>query len=505
MSKKKEVIAKEPGMKGAVLFADGSARPNPGFAGWGLHGYIYEAVEPTKGTGNPDYVLTENDYLTKTVKATVPDVKLVTPLHYVDGYGGVPMSLAADSRGTSNNQGELMGAIEALKFALEHDLQKVRIWTDSQYVVTNIGNAANWQRQGWRLSSGEEAKNVPLWKEFLAFYELVKAKNMDFAISWTRGHAGNYGNEIVDGLAFVGMRHATHGIFESKVTLSPPDGYWKYEANRHPFIGHRRMYYNTLMDANLPGEYCLGEHDKDDDLAGKRQANGAYAYVRLDQPENVLEKVRQHSCKLAAGQDTVMIARVDYIYRAEVHEYLDSYGDVVMNNPPDAKSRLDAVIRNKKEPVTTEHWPPLLIGRAVQELMQLKDILDDYLKDEPSMVTTDLTPLIYESIVETSKKGEEKHFTKLRPEFIVGTSKMEANVNYRHPDGTVRQVNINLLLGLDLLDRNALRRLEDLEPEVRLVTWPEEPQAFRFATIIKVKGAVGIWAGTYSNHRLILN
>lgn len=505
MAKKKEAVVKEPGMKGAVLFADGSARPNPGFAGWGLHGYIYEDIEPTKGTGNPDYVLTANDYLTKIVKATVPDVKLVTPELYVDGYGAVPTSYAADDRGNTNNQGELMGAIEALKLTVEHDLKKLRVWTDSQYVVTNMGNTTAWQKNGWRLSSGEEPKNLALWKEFVALWQILRDKGIDMAINWNKGHAGNFGNELADGLAFVGMRHATNGIYESKIDLSPADGYWKYETNRHPFIGHRRMYYNTLPEANLPGEYCLGEHDKEDDLAGKRMANGAYAYIRLEKPETVLEKVRQHSCKLANGEDTVMIARVDYIYRAEVHEYLDCYGDVVLNNPPDAKSYLDAVIRNKKEAVTTEHNPPLLIGRAEQELGQLKDILDDYLKAPQDLVTTDLTPLIYESIVETSKKGEEKRLTKLRPEFIVGASKMEANVNYRHTDGSIRQTNISLILGLDLLDRNALRRLEELEPEVRLVTWLEEPQAFRFATIIKVKGAVGIWAGSYSNLRLILN
>jgi ribonuclease HI len=505
MAKKKEAVDKEPGMMGAVLFCDGSARPNPGFAGWGLHGYLYEAVEPTKGTGNPDYVLTENDYLTKVVKATVPDVKLVTPLKYVDGYGGVPLELAADDRGNTNNQGELMGAIEALKLGIEHQLKKLRVWTDSQYVVTNMTYAAGWERQGWKLASGELPKNIPLWKEFLALLKIIKELDLDFAINWNKGHAGNYGNEIVDGLAFVGMRHATNDIFESKITLSPADGYWKYEANRHPFIGHRRMYYNTLFESNIPGEYCLGEHDKDDDLAGKRMANGAYAYIRLDQPENVLEQVRRHSCKLANGEDTVMIARVDYIYRAEVHEYLDTYGDVVMNNPPDARSYLDAVIRHKKEPVTTEHNPPLLIGRTEHELSKLKDVLDAYLKDGEGLVSTDLTPLIYESIVETSKKGEDKHITKLRPEFVVGTAKMDANVNYRHPDSSIRQVNVSLLLGLDLLDRNALRRLEELEPEVRLVTWTEEPQAFRFATIIKVKGAVGIFAGTYSNLRLILD
>jgi ribonuclease HI len=504
MAKKKEDEDKVPGMKGMMVHCDGSARPNGVWAGWGMHGYIYEAVEPTKGTGNPDYVLTENDYLTKTEKATLPNLPLVTPLLYIDAFGALP-------HGSTNNQAELQALIEAFKLAIEQDVKKLRIWSDSNYTVKGITqDVFRWEKNGWRLASGEPTKNVPLWEEAKALYLDVKARGIDVGVNWVRGHgelsdSGTFGNEMADGLAFVGMRYATNGVLEKDIKLSPPDGYWKYDTNRHPFIMHRRMYYNTLPESNIPGEYCLGEHDKDDDLAGKRMSNGAYAYVRLEEPEPALEAVRNHSCKLAEGDDTVMIARVDYIFKSEVHQYLTEYGTHVLNNPPDAKSRLDLVVREKKEHVTREHNPPLLIARCENELAQLKEMLDDYLAGNTEMVTTDITSLIYESFVETNKKGDEKRVTRLRPEFVVGTAKMSAQVNYRHPGGTVQTTTIDLLLGLDLLDRNALRRLEDLEPEVRLVTWSEEPDAFRFATIIKVKGAVGIFAGTYSNLRLILD
>jgi ribonuclease HI len=503
MAKKKEAEEKVPGMKGMMVHCDGSARPNGVWAGWGMHGYIYEATEPTKGTGNSDYVLTANDYLTKVEKATMPALPLVTPLYYVDGFGALP-------HGSSNNQAELTALIEAFKLALDQDVKKLRIWSDSNYTVKGITiDVFRWEKNGWRLASGEPAKNVDLWEQAKALYLEVQARGIDVAVNWVKGHgvetdSGTFGNELADGLAFVGMRYATNGQMEKRIDLSPPEGYWKYDSNRHPFIMHRRMYYNTLPETNIPGEYCLGEHDKDDDLAGKRMANGAYAYVRLEQPEPALEAVRRHSCEVAAGEDTVMIARVDYIYKAEVHRYLKQYGNHVLNNPSDAKSRLDAVVREKKEHVTREHNPPLLIARCENELAQLKEILDDYLAGNTEMVTTDITPLIYESLVETNKKGDEKRVTKLRSEFVVGTDKMSATVNYRRPgQATVESTNINLLLGLDLLDRNALRRLEDLEPEVRLVTWSEEPQAFRFATIIKVNGAVGIWSGSYSNLRLL--
>lgn len=504
MAKKKEEVARERGMIGLMMHSDGSAKPNPGHAGWGIHGYIYEMVPPTKGTGNPDYVLTANDYLSKADKAAQPNTPLVTPLNYIDGFGGVPREYG-DHRGTTNNQGELIGVIECLKILKDRpEIMRARLWTDSQYVVEGFGHSQGWRRNNWLKADGQPPKNVELWKDLVVLFDEIKERGVDLMVNWTRGHVGNFGNELVDGMAFVGMRRATNGIYEPEVTVSDVDGYWKYETGRHPFISHRRMYYNTLQEHNMPGEYCIGEHDKDDDMAGKRMANGAYAYVLLDEPEAALEAVRNYSCKLADGDNTVMIARVDYIYRSDIHKLLAGHGEIVLNPPPRAASPLDAVIRNIKEHVTREHNPPLLIQRCVNELSQMKQILDDFKAGAPDMVVTDVTSLIYESLVETNKKGEEKRITQLRPEFVVGTSKMDAVVNYRHPDGDVRQEQIDLLLGIDLLDRNALRRLEEMEPEVRVVTWSEEPSAFRFATIIKVKGAVGIWAGTYSNLRLIL-
>lgn len=502
MAKKKPDVDKEPGLIGLMIHSDGSAKPNPGNAGWGIHGYIFEDVLPTKGTGNPDYVLTANDYLSKTDKAAQPNTPLVTPRFYVDGCGAVPRHYG-DDRGPSNNQGELMGAIEAMRIALDRpEIMRVRLWTDSKYVVNNAQYVNNWRKNNWIKSDGGPVANVGLWQEFSEVFEALKARGVDIRLAWCEGHVGNFGNEMVDVLAFIGMRRAWHHIYEKDVKVSDAEGYWKYSNDRHPFISHRRMYYNTILEHNPAGEYCLGEHDKEDDLAGKRMANGAYAYVQLDKPEHVLEAVRSHSCRLADGTNTVMIARVDYIYRAEVHKMLTEQGDVVLNKPPKSPSHLDAVCKDIKEIVTREHNPPLLIERCVKELGQLKQILDDYKAGNADMVVTDLTPLIYESLTEISKKGEEKRITKLRPEFVVGTSDMKATVQYRHPDNSLRSADINLLLGLDLLDRNALRRLEELEPEVRLVTWLEEPSAFRFATIIKVKDAIGIWAGTYSNLRL---
>jgi ribonuclease HI len=500
--KKKDDVVEEVYTRGLVLHSDGSCNPNPGNAGWGFHGYLFENKEPTRGTGLADYVLTASNYYTKTEKATLPNLPLITPITYFDGYGAIEGK-------STNNTGELMGAVEAIQLAIRKireneggDFTSVHIWTDSQYVVEGKDRVMRWRENGWLKPDGNPPANLDLWKEFVDAITELRTLCEKVFVNWNKGHDNNFGNEVVDMLAFVGRQYAVKGLAPIKeITESAPEGYWKYETDRHPFLNHRRMYYNTVAEANPPGEYCMGEHDKNDDLAGKQMANGAYAYVKLDEPSKVLEAVRNYSVKLADGDDVIMIARVDYIFRSDVHRVLAAHDDVVLNRATNTPNR-NIIHKLSDELVAREHMPPYNIHACVNHMQQLKEIMDDYLAGSKHLLVTDLTPLIYESQTET-KKGEDKTIMKLRPEFTVGTDNMDVEVNYQHPVNGPSKTTVNILLGLDCLDRNALRRLENLDPVVHLVTWAEEPKAFRFATIIKIKGGIGIWVGAYSNLRLI--
>ena len=52
---------------GMVLYTDGGCRPNPGFGGWGVHGYEFEMSKSTKGIGHPTHVSTAAGYENRTV------------------------------------------------------------------------------------------------------------------------------------------------------------------------------------------------------------------------------------------------------------------------------------------------------------------------------------------------------------------------------------------------------------------------------------------------------
>ncbi|MAV50785.1 MAG: ribonuclease HI [Hyphomonadaceae bacterium] len=119
---------------------------------------------------------------------------LVTEGHRKELYGA-----ASD---TTNNRMELMAAIEALN-ALKKPSQ-VKLYTDSTYVKDGLTKWINgWKRNGWKTAAKKPVKNKDLWQAL----ENATARH-DISWIWVKGHAGEEGNEIADGLARKGAMEA---------------------------------------------------------------------------------------------------------------------------------------------------------------------------------------------------------------------------------------------------------------------------------------------------------
>lgn len=492
---------KAPGPLGMVFWVDGGAVPNPGNAGWGAHGILFEHTLPTKGSGMSDHVISDAGYVTKVDAVLSPKTKLVTPISYFDGMGSFEGKV-------SNNRAEITALLRSFNTALEYNLTTLHVFTDSEYVRQGVNERARkWQKNNWLKPDMEPPHNLDEWKAVLAALDLLQERNVKVKVEWVKAHNGNFGNEIVDKYASIGVRHSASGMVKEDMFISPAQGYWKYDTERHPMLNHRRMYFNSLAESIIPGEYYVGEHGTDDNLTGKRMADGAYALLRLKTPDPVLEAVRDYTCKIAGGRNEIMIARVDYMFRADVHSNLSRWGGVSTYPKTPGSISLDGM---DKDTMTTAMTAPRISQRTVDAIVEMSIVLDKFLGRSSDtvvgddLVTTDLTSIIYESEEKTDKKGVVTTSLKLRPQFVVGYSEMKVGLNYRRQDGSLDTVDVILSLGIDLLDRNGLRRLEEENPVVTLVTWSEEPAAFRFATIIQTKDDVGIWSGFYSNLRLIL-
>ncbi len=140
-------------MKTVEVFTDGACSGNPGPGGWG-------AILRYCGTQK-------------------------------ELYGGLKL--------TTNNQMELMAAIEALG-ALKQPCSVI-LTTDSVYVRDGITKwISGWKRNGWRTADKKPVKNLELWQ---ALDEARARHEVDWR--WVKGHAGHAENERADELARQGM------------------------------------------------------------------------------------------------------------------------------------------------------------------------------------------------------------------------------------------------------------------------------------------------------------
>ena len=100
----------------------------------------------------------------------------------------------------TNNQMELTGPIEALKYIKSHKLnatEGVKIVSDSKYVILGITEwIFNWQKNNWRNAAKKPVVNKELWE---MLYELTQELNP--AWEYVKGHNGDKFNDRADEIA----------------------------------------------------------------------------------------------------------------------------------------------------------------------------------------------------------------------------------------------------------------------------------------------------------------
>ena len=134
------------------IYTDGSARGNPGPAGWGAVFIVGNKIFEIGG---------RVDHAT-------------------------------------NNQMELTGPIEALKLLKKKKLAgAVEIISDSKYVILGITEwIFNWQKNNWRNAAKKPVMNRELWEELHKLNEKIKPRWV-----YVKGHNENKWNERADEIA----------------------------------------------------------------------------------------------------------------------------------------------------------------------------------------------------------------------------------------------------------------------------------------------------------------
>ncbi len=472
---------------GMVLYTDGSAQPtNPGFGGWGLHGFTYSETPPKKGSGNSTQYLTEKGYIEKIqVKAEKPTE--VKPISYVDGFGSFPNFI-------TNNVAEIAAAANGFAYADKYPIKKLLLMTDSEYTVNGSTKwLPTWKKNNFIKNDGSVVANTEVWKHLDENLQKLYEKGVEVEVRWVKGHSTFLGNQLADKNADIGALYSKQKAIRTEFDTKAADGYWSPKGDHHPFLFQRRIYFSTLKENNVPGEYFMGEHGKDDELMGKRTADGCHSYLKLETPDPWIEMLRVKQCCEARDLDSIIMGRLDKLFASSTQAELERFGEICMYRK--FSNKLDLHFLDD-EPLTKELKPPRIAMRAIESVNTLKGIFLAWQDKTPDTVTaTPVTSLFYDI--------DEKGDYKLKAEFIVGFSNLPAEVFYGKAD-PLQKEKVDLCMGVDLPDRNALKKLEKHKPEMTVVTWMESEKTFRYATIVKAGNSFGIWAGMHSNLRVLI-
>lgn len=484
----------------AVLYADGGYYNDEKAGGWGVHGYVYTEKDlPTKGTGNPKALPTRAGYAIDPSTDKEGAVKVV---NYVDAFGGVP-------KARSNNHTELVAAKEALNYALVKGLSHTQIYSDSEYVIKGINQyLPRWEQTGWRGRNGDEIANKEHWVEIRDLLTKFKEQQSVVELAWIKGHNGHTGNEMADQWAGKGNSIGLNGYDVKYSFEEKPDGYWKPKARYNRIFCHSKWYFTSNADEVVRTEdgrfiYWTGEHGDDDDVA-KPQADSTNAVLYLKDQDPALEKLRQHYIEQDQRQlGHLFIGALNNITNPNVYADILRFGAPVFRK---AKASM-SISTNSKMPVVHHVNPTGLYHYNLDNIYHLTDKLDRFLKDDRSIIVTDITDLLYEV---TEKKGKTER--KIRKEINSTTKCLNVSVNYNTSKVSdlramevipLKQSKVRLIMGTDIIRRNPLAALAETVKRVAVLTWRESDTVFRYATVIETEEDVGIWASVFGNFKMV--
>lgn len=489
-------------LRGAVVYSDGGARPNPGRMGWGAHGYTFESRKPTKGHGLDKHILTPKGYAPSIHKDRLSE-QIVTPIQYFDFMG----SSLEDG---SNNVAELDAIYYALERLRQENLDCIYLLTDSEYVRRGLTEwSASWVANNWVKWDGSLVSNSDRWKRLIETVDYYKKNNIQLDIHWIKGHQNDLGNTKADLMATLAVMYSRHQKLSHQYKFEAPETYWKPKVLRNPLFNYRRMYFNSVSRFNTPGKYFQGEPGfADEKQFGKKSPDTSYSIVELHTPDQVIELIKKKQFDVANEFNTIMLLHMDEVFSESVYPYIVEHGEPAILEHSH-KSNINLYSLNKS-PLTEERSPAGLTLRAIEAGGYLEDLLERFKLwregkvDDRSTYSgfeaTDITDTFFQLL--PSKKKNSPPSLQLKSEFVVGFSRLKVSVNVMCGNKS-SPISVPLILGTDLPSRNNLKRLENTSPSVFLLTWKESEQSIRYACVVSTSTGLGIWSNFFANRIIV--
>lgn len=471
---------------GLVLYTDGSANPNPGYVGWGAHGYIYQIIDSPKKHDLHENILTDKGYVSIIdFKEDSSEYKIVEPTHFLTLYG-------SSNALSTNNVAEMLAMKNSLDYIIKNNFkfETIQIYTDSNYVQKGICEwSEGWLKTNWVKRDGSEVSNRLLWEQVLLSVESIKHITPDTNISWVKGHKDHLGNLIADCLASNGSNDSANDIHNEEYTMVDAKDYFVNKVDVNPILSIPRMIFSSDPAKNNSGLYYMVKPSKPDIDIGVNDVNTTYCIVYLKEPDSVLEAIRARQSSVSKQRTSAFLAKTDSILNQKYYQWIKNniYQSLKRKSQDD-----NSLLFFNNTPITIELNPAGLSFRAIEYFGYLEHVFNTYLNEETKnsfeYTETDITEKFF-SLEEKKVKKEIKYIKQLRPEIKPGFKNTSIEVIIGND-----KFKIPMALGLDLPDRNVLKKLEGENPRIILITRKESANMYRYLIIISTDKSDSIWS-----------
>lgn len=196
-------LSMEPSKRYAVVYCDGSCKPNPGFGGFGVFGYTYSLYDGKKKVSTKYIYKPTHHFTEKGIHENNPQNNII--INDI-----IEMSYYITRKSTTNNKAELLAFEKTLEYiAANDDIESVLIYTDSSYVCTAYNeNISSWIKSDWKRLDGKEIVHKEDWTRIIAYRDILFSRGTKIDVQWVKSHGENIGNQLADYLSCIGSNAA---------------------------------------------------------------------------------------------------------------------------------------------------------------------------------------------------------------------------------------------------------------------------------------------------------
>ena len=487
----------------AVIYTDGSARPQNGFIGWGAHGYIYTEDGICVKTGNkhPKNTCTDVGYVEKGSLLKIPH-NIVKPTDYLDWCG------YTDYNGT-NNVAELLAIIKSLEKLYELGIRDVMLKSDSLYSLGILDKMYDTNKDRDSILR-DVTVNDKYWKRIKDILDMYIADNGKLHFSHIRAHSTNIGNNKADKLALLGriksekFRDRSEDYIHESIDADHPDeyevfvtrpekGYWKPKNDRHPALRFKQIYFFDDVPTNPDGSitYNILNYDDESEI-GKGDLNVSYILYHTKNPVPRITEVRDIYNAKKGDVITTSTVRLDSLYNPNVLSLYEAFGeDIYIPEMKGKRLGITALRQDEDEYeslIMNEIYPHGLATSAEENMVVLTNMLSKYMDNRSTNGNVgyiDITDMFYDVNDGkcTIKKDFDNNITLVKVPFKTDNIEIEIPVR----------------IGSDAPDRNTFKRIEKYQPKVTLMTKDFDGVKVEYCTVIEMNdGEIILYSNFYS-------